>query len=248
MSEPQSDGHHEHHKITWLDMIVVVLSVYVLATLLLELFVPMSHELTRLLLIIDDAICVVFLIDFGVRFYRAPDKLHFMKWGWIDLLASIPTAHMFHAGRAFRLVRVLRVLRAFRSVRHLIFHLYRSPAQGTFASVVLIAVLLIIFSSIVILEVETAPNSNIKTAEDALWWSYVTITTVGYGDYYPVTTFGRLVGLLLMTAGVGLFGTFTAYVASWFVRGGFAHLVEPHHTTPAKTTKESKKEEKVGEK
>ena len=68
-----------------------------------------------------------------------------------------------------------------------------------------------------ILQVEKDPNSNIKTAEDALWWAYVTITTVGYGDKYPVTTEGRLIAVVLMTGGVGLFGTFTAYIASWFV-------------------------------
>ena len=61
------------------------------------------------------------------------------------------------------------------------------------------------------------PGAKIKNAEDALWWAYVTITTVGYGDLYPVTTEGRLIAAVLMTIGVGLFGTFTAYVASWFV-------------------------------
>ena len=60
--------------------------------------------------------------------------------------------------------------------------------------------------------------SNIKTAEDALWWSFVTVTTVGYGDLYPVTTAGRIIAAALMTVGVALFGTFTAYVASWFVQ------------------------------
>ena len=81
----------------------------------------------------------------------------------------------------------------------------------------ILIILLVIFSSIAILQVEDDPTSNIKTAEDAIWWAYVTITTVGYGDKYPITTEGRLIAGILMTAGVGLFGTFTAYVASWFV-------------------------------
>jgi len=80
-----------------------------------------------------------------------------------------------------------------------------------------LAILLIIFSSIAILQVENAPASNIKTAEDAIWWSYVTITTIGYGDKFPVTIEGRIIAMLLMTVGVGLFGTFTAYIASIFV-------------------------------
>jgi voltage-gated potassium channel len=140
-----------------------------------------------------------------------------MKWGWIDLISSIPMVDFVRAGRILRLIRLLRIVRAFRSTNQLIRHIFRNRAQGTFTSVAMLAVLLIIFSSIAILQVETDPNSNIKSAEDAIWWAYVTITTVGYGDKFPVTSEGRIIAAILMTGGVGLFGTFTAYVASWFV-------------------------------
>mgnify|MGYP001293428771 CR=1 FL=1 len=90
------------------------------------------------------------------------------------------------------------------------------PGTGLVA---ILAVLMVIFSSVAILQVEDDPASNIKTAEDAIWWAYVTITTVGYGDKYPVTTEGRIIAAFLMTTGVGLFGTFTGFVASWFVDG-----------------------------
>jgi voltage-gated potassium channel len=83
--------------------------------------------------------------------------------------------------------------------------------------VALISFLMVIFSSIAILQFEKDINSNIKTAEDAIWWSYVTITTVGYGDKFPITTEGRIIGAVLMTMGVGIFGTFTALVSSWFI-------------------------------
>jgi voltage-gated potassium channel len=72
-------------------------------------------------------------------------------------------------------------------------------------------------SSVAILQVEKVPESNIKTAEDAIWWAFVTTTTVGYGDKYPVTTEGRFIAVFLMATGVGLFGTFTGFLASWFV-------------------------------
>jgi voltage-gated potassium channel len=74
---------------------------------------------------------------------------------------------------------------------------------------------MITFSSLAILQFENSPECNIRTAEDALWWSYTTITTVGYGDRYPVTSEGRIIGVILMTVGVGIFGTYTAIISSW---------------------------------
>ena len=141
----------------------------------------------------------------------------FIRWGWIDLLSSIPTIDFLRAGRALRLIRLLRIIRAFRSTKQFLNHIFENKAQGTFASVSIIAILLVIFSAIAILHFEDHLDSNIKTAEDALWWAYVTITTVGYGDKYPITIEGRFIAVILMTAGVGLFGTFTAFVASWFI-------------------------------
>lgn len=213
----EEDG--EQHKIGLLDLLVVVLSIYVLIALIADTFFHLAPDTSELLQLIDNGICVFFLIEFVIRFVRAEKKLEFMKWGWIDLLASIPTVDVLRAGRAFRLFRVLRVLRLFRSARHLAKHVYRNRAYGTFTTVAIIAVLLVLTSSIAILQVEKDPNSNIQGPEDALWWSYVTMTTVGYGDRYPVTSEGRLIAAVLMTAGVGLFGTFTGLVASWFVQG-----------------------------
>lgn len=200
-----------------LNIIIIVLSIYVLLELLISSFFKPPHEVAKLLDYIDDAICIIFLVEFSVRFYKAENKLKFMKWGWIDLVSSIPTFGYLRAGRAFRLIRLLRIVRAFRSAKHLIHHIYKNKTQGAFTTVAVIAILMVIFSAVSILQVETAPESNIKTAEDALWWAYVTVTTVGYGDKYPVTTEGRIIAGALMTVGVGLFGTFTAFLASWFV-------------------------------
>lgn len=201
----------------FLNLAVLVLSIYVLGALTIDTLFKLSEETSRLLNYIDIAICAFFLIEFMIRFSKAESKLKFMRWGWIDLISSIPMVNVLRLGRLFRLVRLIRILKAFRSTKSFINHIFESKAQGTFTSAAILAILLIIFSSIAILQVENTPDGNIKTAEDAIWWAYVTITTVGYGDLYPTTTEGRIIAAFLMTAGVGLFGTFTAYIASMFV-------------------------------
>lgn len=204
-------------KLSFLNILIFVLSLYVLGALLIDTLWKLPEETSRLLNHIDNGICVVFLLDFVIRFSKAKNKIKFMKWGWIDLLSSIPAVDFLRAGRLFRLIRIFRILRAFRSAKQIVTHVFKNKAQGTFTSVSIIAVLLVLFSAIAILQVEKEPESNIKTAEDALWWAYVTITTVGYGDKFPITSEGRLISVVLMTGGVGLFGTFTAFASSWFL-------------------------------
>jgi len=203
-----------------LNILILVLSIYVLVALLIDTFFKLPPEISKILRNVDNAVCLIFLYDFCMQFYRAKSKWKFMKWGWIDLISSIPTFDFLRAGRALRLVRLLRILRAFRSTKNLVNHIYKNKTQGVFTTALVIAILMVIFSSIAILEVEVDPSSNIKNAEDALWWSFVTITTVGYGDRYPVTTEGRIIAAVLMTVGVGLFGIFTGFVASLFVGDG----------------------------
>jgi voltage-gated potassium channel len=197
--------------------LIIVLSIYVLIELMLDTFTRLPIEISKEMEIIDTGICFIFLIDFIIEFYHAESKLKFLKWGWIDLVSCIPTIGILRVGRLFRLVKLLRILRAFRSTKILVKYIFRSKIKGTMTAVSIITVLIIIFSSISILMVETTPESNIKTADDAMWWTFETITTVGYGDKYPVTGEGRLIGVVVMVSGVGLFGTYTAYIASLFL-------------------------------
>ena len=204
-------------KLGFFNIIILVLTIYVLLALFIETIFVLPTETSKLLKFIDHLICFLFFVNFLRRFLKAKNKLKFMRWGWIDLISSIPVVDYFRAGRLLRLIRLVRIVRAFRSSKELVTHVFKNKAKGAFTSVAIFAILLIIFSSIAILQVENTENGNIKSAEDAIWWAYVTITTVGYGDKFPVTTEGRLIAVVLMTAGVGLFGTFTAYASSWFV-------------------------------
>jgi voltage-gated potassium channel len=87
---------------------------------------------------------------------------------------------------------------------------------------------MVIFSAIAMLQFERSPDSNIKDAGDAFWWAFVTVTTVGYGDKFPLSTEGRIVACILMAVGVGLFGTFTGFIASLFVEPELAQDESSH--------------------
>src|SRR5687768_6389078 len=113
-------------------LVILVLSIYVLIALFVEAAVDLPAEVERLLRRIDSAICAVFLLDFCIRFARSRDRLCFMRWGWIDLLSSSPMVDAFRWGRLVRIIRILRILRAFRSTRVLVRYFCRNRALGTF--------------------------------------------------------------------------------------------------------------------
>ena len=80
------------------------------------------------------------------------------------------------------------------------------------------AIVLIWMAALGILDAERgAPGANIETFGEAIWWAFVTITTVGYGDFYPVTAAGRMVAVLLMAGGVAVLSVVTATVSSWII-------------------------------
>src|SRR5205823_9466397 len=126
--------------------------------------------------------------------------------------------NIFRVGRVVRIIRVLRVLRAFRSTKNLLVYLLRNRKPTSLAAVSAISLVVVIFAAIAVLQFETSADSNIKTAGDAFWWAVVTVTTVGYGDKFPMTPEGRIVACILMTVGVGLFGTFTGFIARLVVK------------------------------
>jgi voltage-gated potassium channel len=206
------------NELTIWQIFILLLSIYTITAIFIDVVIQLPKQLSLILQYLDTAICFIFIGDFFIGLYRAKNRLQFLKWGWIDLISSIPYVGALRFGRIMRIVKILRLLRGIRSLKHLLAYLLNNKARGTFASVSLASVSIIIFSTLAILQFEDKPECNIKNAEDAVWWAFVTFATVGYGDKYPVTTGGRILGILLMTTGIGLFGAFTAYVAAWFIR------------------------------
>ncbi len=199
-------------------LFMLALCVLALAAIVVQNAFRLDPEVEILLEYADTSICVAFLIDFLLTLRRAPDRWRYLvTWGWVDLISSIPTLDVARWGRVARIARIARVLRALRATRLLTRVVLRQRAQSTTLAAAMLAFLLLLGCSTAILHLEKSPQSNIRTAEDAVWWAFTTITTVGYGDRYPVTAAGRAVAALLMTAGVGLFAAVSAALAAWFL-------------------------------
>lgn len=199
-------------------LFVLGLSLFVLLMLATQTLVPIAPETRTVLEYADFAVCLLFFVDFGVSLVKASDrKAYLLRWGWIDFASSIPVVDQLRWGRLARIFRVFRVLRGVRAAKILSSFILERRAQSAFLAVALLSIVFIVLGSIAVLQFEIGTESNIQSAEDALWWAVVTITTVGYGDKFPITSEGRVVAVALMIAGVGLFGTFTGFVASWFL-------------------------------
>ena len=142
-----------------------------------------------------------FAIDYLARLYLHPHRWEFFRTHPLDLvMVALPM---------LRLLRVGLVLRkAFRSI----------STEQIASSLIAIVVAVVAIGAVLEWRFEhQAPNANITTLGTAFWWAIVTTTTVGYGDTYPVTTAGRLIGSVIMVVGIGLIGTVSATIAAWFV-------------------------------
>ena len=186
------------------DYLIIILSLVSVGMITIQVNDHTDPELQKLLQLFDLIICVFFFIDFLIRLLTARSKKQYLKWGWIDLISSLPMVDQLRWGRLWRLLRIVRAIKGtVRGQRKL-------KVQDPFISVIIITFLCIFLGTLSILYLESGiEGANIKTARDALWWVFATVTTVGYGDFTPVTNEGRLLAVFLMSAGIGIFGIFS---------------------------------------
>ncbi len=206
------------------NIFILVLTIFSLAIMVL-LLLPITPAERDLLTLYDNAVCAVFLIDFGVNLAGArPKRAYFVgQRGWLDLLGSIPSfgfipfTALFRLARLSRLARITRLMRG-QAGKDLVLDVLKNRGQyATFITILLAGIVLSV-GSILVLEFESrVPDGNIKTGGDAIWWGLVTITTVGYGDRYPVTLLGRITGTFVMFAGIGIIGALASILASLLV-------------------------------
>jgi voltage-gated potassium channel Kch len=218
----------EAKALTPFEVFVFVLTIYSLINSILVLFLLRYDDLKEVVIIVDGMLCIVFLADFALRLHRASSKKHYLvnDLGWLDFIGSLPIPG-FRFARLFRVVRTARA--AGRQGSRALLRSAAADVAGSSLLVALLATVIVIqYGSMAILRAEDGVDgANIKSASDALWWSYVSITTVGYGDRYPVTNLGRWIGAAVLTVGVGLFGILTGFLANFFL-------------TPRRSRRESK--------
>ena len=195
------------------EIFILLVSLLSVANLLVSWIPGLDSDAINVLVVINFFLTIIFLADFLYRLFTAESKSHYFvrNWGWADLLASIPALRIL---RLFRIFKAYRLLNQY-GARNIFGQLKKHRAESVLFIVVFCVMVVIESGAFLVLMAERgAPDANITSASDAMWWVYVTITTVGYGDHYPVTNQGRLVGIMVMTMGVGLFGTLAGFIAN----------------------------------
>ncbi len=217
------------------NIFILVLTILSLAIMVL-LLLPINEETRNLLTVYDNLVCIVFLIDFATNLAGSHPRRDYVigRRGWLDLIGSIPTFGVFRFTALLRLARLSRLARIARLMsgskkKELIDDVLQNRGQYAAFITIFSAFLVLVVASVLMIQFEakcigvTDPTlrcngaANITTGGDALWWAVVTITTVGYGDTFPVSPLGRLTAVSVMFAGVGIIGALASILASLLV-------------------------------
>lgn len=197
---------------------LLLLALLMIPLLIAPVVLDLPARIERILLTLDWIIWGIFAAELLVRLYLAPARLAYLVSHWFDVL--IVLLPLLRPLRVFQSARMLQLLRAGRVLAYLLRGSHTTRAlfarQGVQGSL-LFGLAALIVSAIGVALVERGAGGPIDGFDTAVWWAFTTVTTVGYGDAYPVTAVGRGVATVLMLVGVGLFGLLTANVAAHFV-------------------------------
>jgi voltage-gated potassium channel len=194
-------------------IIVLILSDIILLTLIT--FVNVSPQVYSVIVVFDLIVVLILIPDFSYRLWKADNKKEFLLYNFTDIIGMIPEIVLGHFGiyaRYFRLIRIAALFK--KDIKNSLEFLHRTRiSYGIF-----VIVLILFAGAIVLFILEHGNNPQMGSMDDALWYLVVTITTVGYGDIYPQTTGGRIVGTIIMFVGIGFISFLTATITSIFIK------------------------------
>ena len=180
---------------------------------------PLSVRQTQAIYIFDFLVVILLAVDFSIRLKASPQKRKFVIGHWYEFLAMLPLALLgffdtlalpYHPLLSFKLIAIFRTIRLFTSIRRV--------RGGEIFILTIISALTIIFGAFGEYLAESPnPNATITNMNDALWWAIETITTVAYGEFYPVTAVGKGIATLVMFAAIGILWTLIALVTSTLI-------------------------------
>lgn len=201
----------ERHEVAWeLTMGALALGWVAIGFLIDEIGAGVRPDLE----IAETFLTSIFVAEFASRFVAAHDRRAYLRGHWIDALALAPPVR---ALRVLRLLRLLRLVRAFAGIYRATMHVQGLARHRGFAWLIVSWLSVMVVCSAFVYQAENGINKLFSSPFDALWWGVTTLTTVGYGDTYPVTPEGRLGAMVLMLLGIGLFSAITATITSYFI-------------------------------
>jgi len=212
------------------DLPLLVLAVAMVPLLVVPLLVDLPDPVDATVVALDWAFWAVFLLEYVVRLVLTPRRGRFVVRNWPDLLiVAVPLLRPLRLVRSARALRSLRLVRSARALRSLrlvrlaavlgqIDHdARRLVARHKLHYSVLVTGIVVLGAAGAAFLAEERAGGPIDSLGDALWWAITTVTTVGYGDTYPVTPAGRGIAAFLMMAGIAFFGVLTANIAAFFI-------------------------------
>jgi voltage-gated potassium channel len=205
------NGFVKRHEIAWELTMAALAVVFVAVGFALDSASPATEAP---LAVLDLVLTGVFVAEFASRLLAAPSWRDYLRGHWIDALALIPTVRGI---RVLRLLRLLRLVRAFAGVYRALVGLERLAAYRGLIWLFLAWLTVAALSAAALYFAEVGQNPALDDPIDAVWWGIVTLSTVGYGDIFPVTPEGRAVGAVLMLLGITLWAGVTGTIASYFV-------------------------------
>ena len=204
----------------WSSVLILLVAVASVTLLIFELESELNPQQAQFVKKIDLLISFLFFADFCIGIYIADRRWQYFWKNWTDLIAAIPLTdgviQLCNQLGILRLVRVLRVLARIKKLATIANAIESDSSKYIYAST--ITTIFILSGAIAFFSLEYGINPMIHSFFDAVWWAVVTTTTVGYGDIYPITREGRIVGMVLMFFGIGLVGTVAGFTGTYFLR------------------------------